>query len=115
MLAHSGKISHTKKKYFDTFPGKPDMVKDCQVTNKTFTSIYVECSPGYDGGLKQSFVIAVFPQNVYDDYMKRRNSMSSTLPDMITASDVTSSYPGSVVTDLADYEEYDSTASTASG
>ena len=91
------------------------MVKDCQVTNKTFTSIYVECSPGYDGGLKQSFVIAVFPQNVYDDYMKRRNSMSSTLPDMITASDVTSSYPGSVVTDLADYEEYDSTASTASG
>ena len=44
--------------------GKPDPVKDCQVTNKTFTSIYVECAPGYDGGLKQSFVIAVFPQGL---------------------------------------------------
>ena len=54
------------------------MVKDCQVSNKTFTSIYVECFPGYDGGLKQSFVIAVFPQSVYDEYMKRRST--STTP-----------------------------------
>ncbi len=54
------------------------MVKDCQVSNKTFTSIYVECLPGYDGGLKQSFVIAVFPQSVYDEYMKRRST--STAP-----------------------------------
>ena len=31
------------------------------MTNKTFTSIHVECTPGYDGGLQQSFVIEVFP------------------------------------------------------
>lgn len=41
------------------------------MTNKTFTSIFVECAAGYDGGLKQSFVIAVFPQNVYDEFMKK--------------------------------------------
>jgi hypothetical protein len=55
----------------DFFTGKPDPVKDCVVTNKTFTSIFVECVSGYDGGLKQSFVIAVFPQNVYDEFMKK--------------------------------------------
>lgn len=42
-------------------PGKPDPVKDCSVTNKTFTSIHVDCKPGYDGGLLQTFVIEVFP------------------------------------------------------
>jgi len=53
------------------FLGKPDPVKECVVTNKTFTSIFVECVAGYDGGLKQSFVIAVYPQNVYDEFMKK--------------------------------------------
>jgi hypothetical protein len=41
------------------------------VTNKTFTSIFVECTPGYDGGLKQSFVIAVFPQVATRRHIKR--------------------------------------------
>lgn len=36
-------------------------MKDCTVTNKTFTAIFVECKPGYDGGLQQSFIIEVFP------------------------------------------------------
>ena len=46
--------------------------------------------------------------------MKKRSSMS-TLPDMMTASDVTVSYSGVVVTEMADYEEYDSTAATSTG
>ena len=46
--------------------GKPDPVRDCGVTNKTFTSIHVECKPGYDGGLQQSFVIEVFPVGAVD-------------------------------------------------
>ncbi len=36
------------------------------MTNKTFTSIHVECKPGYDGGLQQSFVIEVFPVGAID-------------------------------------------------
>ena len=36
------------------------------MTNKTFTSIHVECTPGYDGGLQQSFVIEVFPVGAVD-------------------------------------------------
>jgi hypothetical protein len=48
---------------------------------------------------------------VYDDYMKRR----TTLSDHVTHSDVTAGYSGVVVTELADYEEYDSTVSTATG
>ncbi len=47
--------------------------------------------------------------------MKRRSSLGSTVPDVSTAGDVTASYSGVVVTELADYEEYDSTASTAAG
>ncbi len=70
-------------------------------------------SEGYDGGLKQSFVIAVFPQNVYDDYMKKRSTI--TTPDGGVTNDVTASYSGVVVTELADYEEYDSTSSTSPG
>ena len=46
--------------------GKPDPVRECGVTNKTFTSIHVECTPGYDGGLQQSFVIEVFPVGAVD-------------------------------------------------
>jgi hypothetical protein len=43
--------------------------------------------------------------------MKRR----TTLSDHVTHSDVTAGYSGVVVTELADYEEYDSTVSTATG
>jgi hypothetical protein len=49
-----------------SFSGKPDPVKDCSVTNKTFTSIHIECKPGYDGGLQQSFVVEVFPVGAID-------------------------------------------------
>ncbi|QQP36161.1 Uncharacterized protein FKW44_021167, partial [Caligus rogercresseyi] len=39
---------------------------DCAVTNKTFTTIRVECNPGYDGGLRQTFVLELYPQNAFD-------------------------------------------------
>ena len=50
----------------NSLSGKPDPVKDCTVTNKTFTAIFVECKPGYDGGLQQSFIIEVFPVSAID-------------------------------------------------
>lgn len=46
--------------------GKPDPVKDCAVTNKTFSSIFIECKPGYNGGLQQYFIIEVFPMSAID-------------------------------------------------
>ena len=51
---------------YPSVAGKPDPVQECGVTNKTFTSIHVECTPGYDGGLQQSFVIEVFPVGAVD-------------------------------------------------
>ena len=47
-------------------PGKPDPVKECAVTNKTYDAISVNCQPGYDGGLQQRFVIEVFPVSAID-------------------------------------------------
>ena len=39
--------------------GPPDSVENCSVSNQTEDSIMVECSPGYDGGLQQLFVLEV--------------------------------------------------------
>ena len=47
------------------FAGKPDPVKNCSVGNKTFTSVFIECQPGYDGGIHQQFVLEIFP---FTDY-----------------------------------------------
>ncbi|PRD36763.1 UNVERIFIED_CONTAM: hypothetical protein NCL1_07510 [Trichonephila clavipes] len=41
------------------FLGPPDSVENCSVTNQTEDSMIVECSPGYDGGLQQQFVLEV--------------------------------------------------------
>ncbi|XP_040572631.2 cell adhesion molecule Dscam1 isoform X2 [Lepeophtheirus salmonis] len=46
--------------------GKPDGVEGCAVTNKTFTTIRVECKQGYDGGLRQTFVLELYPQNAFE-------------------------------------------------
>lgn len=43
---------------------------NCSVANKTFNSLDVVCSPGYDGGLKQSFVIEVYPQRAYEEFKR---------------------------------------------
>ena len=40
--------------------GPPDPVSQCNVTNKTFNALYVACKAGYDGGLRQTFIIEVY-------------------------------------------------------
>lgn len=40
--------------------GKPDPPKNCNLHNKTQTSLHVICTKGFDGGLPQEFTIEVF-------------------------------------------------------
>jgi len=39
--------------------GVPDSVADCGVRNQTYSTLYVSCSKGFDGGLPQAFVLEV--------------------------------------------------------
>ncbi|CAH0718442.1 unnamed protein product, partial [Brenthis ino] len=39
---------------------KPSQLKHCAVTNITHESLWLECSPGHDGGLHQSFLLQVY-------------------------------------------------------
>ncbi|XP_066155870.1 nephrin-like isoform X1 [Euwallacea fornicatus] len=40
--------------------GKPDPPQNCVVTNTTHHSVVVTCQKGFDGGLKQKFVLVLF-------------------------------------------------------
>lgn len=42
------------------FPGPPESVRDCRVENQSSDSVVIACTAGYDGGLKQSFVLEVY-------------------------------------------------------
>ena len=42
---------------------KPDPVSNCLVSNRTVSSLMVECDPGFDGGLQQSFFVVVTSMN----------------------------------------------------
>jgi hypothetical protein len=42
-----------------TSTGPPSSVLNCSWTNETENSLYVNCSPNYDGGLPQIFVLEV--------------------------------------------------------
>ena len=60
--------------------GPPDPVTGCQVKNKTFTSISIQCRPGYDGGLKQHFVAVLCPYNTFAEVLgKAKESNLVTL------------------------------------
>ncbi|CAG5013693.1 unnamed protein product [Parnassius apollo] len=39
---------------------KPSSVKSCEVTNVTYDSLLLNCTAGYDGGVRQAFVLEVF-------------------------------------------------------
>ena len=39
--------------------GRPDPVTNCTVLNQTYSTLHVQCKPGFDGGLPQSFSMQV--------------------------------------------------------
>lgn len=41
------------------FSGPPDPPSNCSVVNQTTDSLEVECLPGFDGGLEQTFQLEV--------------------------------------------------------
>ncbi|RWS12053.1 hemicentin-2-like protein, partial [Dinothrombium tinctorium] len=46
---------------FNVIPAsRPRPLHDCLVTNQTWNSILVRCTPGFDGGMKQTFHLQVF-------------------------------------------------------
>jgi len=57
--------------------GPPDPVSGCQVKNKTFTSLSLECSAGYDGGLKQYFVAILCPYTTFTEVLDSQESSSN--------------------------------------
>ncbi|XP_023348793.1 uncharacterized protein LOC111717526 [Eurytemora carolleeae] len=40
--------------------GRPSALTECQVTNKTLSSMKIECQEGFDGGLPANFLLQVF-------------------------------------------------------
>ncbi|XP_050526353.1 nephrin isoform X2 [Daktulosphaira vitifoliae] len=47
--------------------GKPQSVHNCTVSNNTDGAVDIQCEPGYDGGLSQSFVLEVYAEDIDDD------------------------------------------------
>ncbi|XP_068624483.1 synaptogenesis protein syg-2-like [Battus philenor] len=46
---------------FNILPAeKPSSVRSCDISNVTYDSIILNCAPGLDGGLRQTFVLEVF-------------------------------------------------------
>lgn len=43
--------------------GKPDAVSNCSCVNTSSDSVEIACTPGYDGGLPQHFLIEVADSN----------------------------------------------------
>ncbi|XP_061725215.1 B-cell receptor CD22-like [Cydia pomonella] len=51
----------TKPCLFHILPAdKPSAVKACEITNVTYDSLTLNCTPGHDGGIRQSFLLQVF-------------------------------------------------------
>ncbi|KOB79518.1 Uncharacterized protein OBRU01_00098, partial [Operophtera brumata] len=41
-------------------PNKPSSVKACEITNVTYDSLTLNCTPGHDGGIRQAFLLQIF-------------------------------------------------------
>ena len=50
--------------------GKPDPPKNCNLKNKTQTTLHVTCHKGFDGGLPQEFTLEVFDGSTSTDDSK---------------------------------------------
>ncbi|XP_013792659.2 nephrin-like, partial [Limulus polyphemus] len=62
--------------------GVPDPLHNCSVLNKTDHSFRVECEAGYDGGLRQQFVM-----EAYDTPRRRlRENITSSFPSFLVRS-----------------------------
>ena len=70
------------------FPGRPDQVHNCTITNISMTSMGVRCSEGFNGGLPQTFMVEVRDSHTTD----LRANYSSPLPRFT----VNSLMPGAV-------------------
>ncbi|CAL4065335.1 unnamed protein product [Meganyctiphanes norvegica] len=59
--AHNSVGRMTKPCYFHVVPaGRPERPLSCDVLNKTYDSLVVSCTSGFDGGLNQTFFAQVF-------------------------------------------------------
>ncbi|CAG0879414.1 unnamed protein product [Darwinula stevensoni] len=56
--------------------GHPDPVSNCSIQNQTDNTFYVECLPGFDGGLKQFFHMDVFDS----DTMELKANRTTPIP-----------------------------------
>ena len=68
---------------YSYFSGPPDPVSGCQVKNKTFTTISLECEEGYDGGLKQYFVAILCPYNTFTEVLGDSKASNVVSLDML--------------------------------
>ncbi|CAD0206042.1 unnamed protein product [Chrysodeixis includens] len=51
----------TKPCLFHILPAdKPSTPKSCEITNVTYDSLTLNCTPGHDGGIRQSFLLEIF-------------------------------------------------------
>ena len=56
-------------------------MSQCNVTNKTFNALFVACKAGYDGGLRQTFIIEVYQGKYYDDFVR---ASGATYEDLVS-------------------------------
>ncbi|XP_066971777.1 protein turtle homolog B-like isoform X2 [Macrobrachium rosenbergii] len=59
--------------------GPPDPPKNCTITNQTTDTIEVDCVPGFDGGLAQTFYMEVYDSNTGT----LRRNLSSVEPQFL--------------------------------
>ena len=64
-----------------SFSVAPDPVENCTVINKSSETFHRQCTPGFDGGMAQSFVIAVTDREngvvVYNATRQTQSEMNS--------------------------------------